>query len=253
MRIGKTLWLAAALASAATHPATAEITTVALYRCGEEGDVPAVALRATVGTNAAIVYNNGSAVVTNGTAVYGSPKFLQTQRMAWSPGFAYLDGRPNNWGMAAWVRLPPGPLTGATYTRDAVYFLSNGGWNSGLGLRYANATTTYWAFSENVAVVDPELWDTWVHVAVVYNGSNRKQLYVNGAQIGADLAANASWNTTGAYRQFSIGTWNWNNYSGRFVWPAIDEIRVFSFAEGAFRIEDLLPPPGLTGPLLLIR
>jgi hypothetical protein len=238
--------------------AEAKITTVALYHCGEDGDVPTNSLLAAVGADLTIgsgdFYKGLPVLVTNTTSVPGSTRYLRTSRTAWFAPYAYLDGQLYNWGMAAWVQLPATPLSGSTYNEDNLWFMSNGGWDSGLGIRYGKPTCS-WADGQGsvFAAVASNLWDTWVHVAVVYNGNNKKQVYVNGEQVGADQASNASWDTSGLMRVFQVGSWNANNYNGRYVRPAIDEIRVFSFLEGEFKIEDLFPPVREGGVVLLIQ
>ncbi|MCE5279091.1 MAG: LamG-like jellyroll fold domain-containing protein [Planctomycetaceae bacterium] len=246
--------LAVGLVLALAGAASAAVTTVALYHMGEDGDNPNVKLIAAVGTDAAMgSWNNTESIETGTTGALGSTKYLSNDRSAWTPGLTYLYNRANNWGMSAWLKLPDGPLAGQQYVSDSWWAMSNGNYNANsIGMSRPNGVTTWNIGHGDIVAVDPALYGTWAHVALVYNGNNNAQLYVNGELLGS-RATNASFRGDAA-GHFWIGTWNANSNVGRGA-KGYDEVQVFSFDAGQFDISDVykinIPEPA-TMSLLVI-
>ncbi|MCE5326666.1 MAG: LamG-like jellyroll fold domain-containing protein [Planctomycetaceae bacterium] len=210
--------------------AQATVTTVALYHMGEDGDDLNVGLIAATGTDAAMVSRGTSSIETGSSGAAGSTKYLQTQQGRWSAP-TYLTGTSTNWGMSAWLLLPPDPAP----ARPNYMAVSNGNYYQMLSIWDTNPNG--WIHTGNYAPVTE--WGTWVHAAIVYNGSNNREFYLNGVQVGTGQNANSTnpVQAAGGYQAFWIGTGNANT-GGEWL-GGIDEVHVFSFEAGAFNISDV--------------
>ena len=80
----------------------------------------------------------------------------------------------------------------------------------------------------------------WTHLAAVYNASTKViSLYVDGVLQTATATVTSTFNATGGV---SIGKRKWNGGDSDFFVGAIDDVRVYSFAETAARIAGLAVP-----------
>lgn len=236
------------------------VTLKAYYEMGEDGDVPATSLIASIGTNAArdfALNNSLLSIITGTTGAQGSTKYLSTQAAGWSPGTTggatLAEYGSTNWGMSVWLKMPT--LAAANAKGSGTnYIMSSGSQTANLLSMNRAAADTYWwslgATNAQTVRVDNGLFDTWVHAAFVYNGTgtNNMQLYVNGVLTGSKTQS-ASY-TTGRGQQLWIGTASNNTTSnGGNQWVGgMDELKVFTFAAGEFAISDVynpVPEPGV--------
>jgi len=216
----------------ATASARATVTTVAYWHLGENDPNAADGVTATnsvevVGGDTltfsgAATYTANVAV--SATAATGSSLAVQLTNAAYGTA-AVIPNLTNNFGLECWVN--PGDTTGG---KVVVYNgnTSSSGWGiyqfgntfSGLlgGVEYFGGGTT--------------TAGVWTHVAIVCT-DGVFTFYVNGVPAVA-LGYSAPNNPAG---NFLLGA---NNVHGENFNGALDEVRVFTFAPGAFSTNDLL-------------
>ncbi|MEN6663224.1 MAG: LamG-like jellyroll fold domain-containing protein [Phycisphaerae bacterium] len=153
--------------------------------------------------------------------------------------------------MSAWLKLPAKPGSNQNY--GAVSNASNFNQGQELGIWDSTGPTgkQQWIMATPYAEVQDSQWENWVHVALVYNGNNNREFYLNGVLTGTPQARNAS-NRTDLYGDLWIGT-TLANTGGEWL-GGIDEVHIFSFEAGAFDIGDVyqtIPEPA-TMSLLVI-
>lgn len=257
----------------ASGVARGEVTLKAYYKLGEDGDTPAAtspatALYASIGTNARKDFafsNSLLSIITGTTGALGSTKYLNTQAAGWTPwdgasssigGATLAEYGTTNWGMSAWLKMPTLAAANAK-TRTSNFIMSSGNTSNMLAMNRASTDTYWWSLGATNATtvrVDNSLFDTWVHTAFVYNGSNVMQLYVNGALAGTK-AQNATYASSGTrQQQLWIGTAaNNTSDSGGNQWMGgMDELKVFTFAAGQFAISDVYNPVPEPGPVVVL-
>lgn len=70
-------------------------------------------------------------------------------------------------------------------------------------------------------------WDVWQHVAITYDGLSSVKMYINGAEIGTDIASTINLNAS-TYPTV-IGDWSVYYGNGKYS-GTMDEVRVWSYA-----------------------
>jgi hypothetical protein len=173
----------------------------------------------------------------------------------------YLVGNPNyNWGVDFWF-MPSaheaGEHTVATFGGYGGSSTNNVAVEFELyGVPGGRLMTSDWGGRAFTADYLPPL-DSWTHVVWVNNGGVG-QLYINGTQYSAG-AGNGQYLGPGAYNVANGGTYipqyasppnnvmlggrNYSNTKSTGFNGAIDEVRVFTFAQGTFNIADTNPTP----------
>jgi hypothetical protein len=127
---------------------------------------------------------------------------------------------------------------------------ANGSRTSAFTLAYAREDNR-WQFSvagtdaDNPALYSvlsdaPPTAGKWTHLAGVYNASTKViALYVDGVPQSATASVPSTFNATGG---LTIGKRTWNGADADFFTGAIDDVRVYSFAETAAKIAELAVP-----------
>lgn len=210
---------------------SAAVTTLALYRMGENGSLA-----------------NGGAVDSSGNgrdvsnAVNDTGISISTSNPApGSTAYSVFDGSTqgfyvdntfapsDNFGIEAWVKV--GDLA-----QDDRNIFSTGGNSGGLQLYYNPDFGLGGALASSNYVGDnyiPSSVDEWVHLAIVRDGGVTS-FYVNGVLYGGT-------STDGIQPASTIHLGVNSNASGYFN-GSIDEARIFSFNAGEFSTSDLLIP-----------
>lgn len=223
------------------NAASAAVSTVAYYRMGENdpGATNADPCTALTGysTNYPDLYpttNTLSATYSDSTFVNGSSLCVNFDT---SGGFGLTNGAiplTDNWGIEAWVNSSVPAATNGGYV--SIAYNGNSG-PGGMGI-YMNPGGSYVGLCGGVALVggDFVVPNTWTHLAMVDNGGTTT-FYVNGVATGTGPAPHTP---SGGF--FVGGDPGGENFQG-----SIDEVRVFTFAPGAFSTNDLMltnaPPP----------
>ena len=225
--------------------ASANVFTVSYYRLGEQdpGAVGGGLAHATAvdsggaSVNLSQIGTMNSAYSTN-SGVAGSTLSVAIN------GGGYANALPfqllDNWGMEAWVY--------STNADSGTGILVNNGANCcGSGMALVQNGGVFQGVCSGIAYVGstPVTTETWTHLALVTSGGTTT-LYVNGVANGTAGAPSAP--TADRYGVgFSIGNCMNGSGSPQPFRGLIDEVRVFTFAEGEFSTADLLlanvPPP----------
>jgi hypothetical protein len=223
----------AILALATTAHAT--VTNVAWYRLGENDPGAASGLAVTSATTDAVGANHlrqfGGPLYTDAIsadAAFGVGSSLAVQ---FNGASQYLSNglvstAINNFGIEAWVK--PNSTSGAS---TPIAYNGTGG--NGWGLLQSG--NRFSAAFGGVTVFDlgPVVIGTWSHLALVRDGGTTK-LFFNGSAVGTStIPPNAP--TVGFELGFRVQPLFVERFNG-----AIDEVRVFHFAAGQFRTNDLL-------------
>jgi hypothetical protein len=215
-------------------PLQAVVTTVSTYRLGESD--PGAASGA-AGADPTVATTGGPDLSRFGTPVYSNltPLASSTLSMLFNGTDARYEGGvtsvlTDNFGMEAWVRSDGSVVANATLAYNGNTATS--GW----GLFRFGATWGYLYGGVVIGGGAPLTADTWTHLAVVRD-SGLTTFYVNGVPFSTNASAPnpPAGNTLIGGNPF-IPT---EYFDGR-----IDEVRVFTFASGAFQITDL----NLTAP-----
>jgi hypothetical protein len=227
---------------AVLFPAAVEgaVTTVSLYRLGEAdpGAAPAAP-----GANPTVASTGGPHLPRFGSPVYSNLTPLSSTTL--SMLFNGVDARyaagsttsalTNNFGMEAWVRSD-GSVTG-----NAVIAYNGNSSLGGWGLFRFGATWGYLYGGVEFGGGSPLVPGTWTHLAVVRD-SGLTTFYVNGVPF--STSANAPNLPAGG-----MGIGANPLVSDEFFDGRIDEVRVFTFAPGAFVVSDLnLTAPAVVAP-----
>ena len=231
-------WALVAVLSCGLLPAWAAINVVAQYSLGEADSGAANNAVVASGTTPTIGATTLSVIGTPRYSTAGSPQprpsRLSVQFNGSTDGFhtpTVLTTATDNFGVEAWVRpSSTGGNSQVVYNGDS----STSGWGI---FRYGE----YWGFlygGQTLEITDSSSVDlnTWTHLALVRSGGTAT-LYKNGVPVKTYSVAPAV--PDGA---FAVGVGASAN--GEFFAGNIDEVRVFTFAEGEFMTSDLLT--GLT-------
>ncbi|MBU2667094.1 carboxypeptidase regulatory-like domain-containing protein [Actinoplanes bogorensis] len=190
----------------------------------------------------------GKALALNGTSGFAATAAAPTYPHP-DTGAATAVRTDNSFTVTARVRLTS--TSGVTGQRTAV--AASGNRTSAYTLGYSGADNR-WRFAmagadaDNPAVTQvlsnaAPVAGRWTHLAAVYDGPTRKlTLYVNGVAQSATAALTGGFNAAGAV---TIGKRKWNGADDGFLNGAVDDVRVYSFAETAAKLAPLslpLPP-----------
>ena len=159
---------------------------------------------------------------------------------AWAPHSGSLDLAGDQLTMEAWVKLA-GPTENhwIVSKQNIESPRSYGFYINGENRRVMPSIHADWHFEGEVGEGDLE-YDTWYHVAVVYNGS-KITTYINGLFNGeAELTGNLKQNT----EKLTIGGTYWSDTDTTN--GSIDEVRIWSVARTQSEIQSTLAVP-LTG------
>jgi len=211
------------------------VTTVAWYRLGEDDPGALSGLpvtntsRDSAGTSHLTPFGSPtytSAVSPDAAVRAGSSLAVNFNGVDQLLNGAVVSTAVNNFGIEAWVRpnSAAGASTGIAY---------NGAGFNGWGLIQSGSEFSAAYGGVTVFVLGPVTVGAWTHLALVRdNGTTR--LYYNGAAVGTSASApNAP---TGG---FEIGH-RFQPIFNEYFNGMVDEVRVFTFAPGQFRLNDLL-------------
>ncbi|MET4576226.1 LamG domain-containing protein [Ottowia thiooxydans] len=244
-RVRQLRWALVAALSCGLLPAWAAINVVAHYKLGEADSGAANNAVIASGTTPTVGATTLPVIGTPRYSIAGSPQprpsRLSVQFNGSTDGFrtpAVISTATDNFGVEAWVR--------ATSTAGSSQVAYNGnsstsGWGifrdgDRWGFLYGGQTLELTANSS----VD---LNTWTHLALVVSGGT-STLYKNGAVVHTYLGAP----TALPEDAFAIGIGAPAN--GEFFSGNIDEVRVFTFAEGEFTPSDLLTGLAYTDPVV---
>ena len=237
-------WALVVMLSFGLLPAWAAINVVAHYSLGETDSGAANNAVVTSGTTPAIGATTlpviGSPQYSTAGAPQPRPSRLSVQFNGSADGFrtpTVLSTATDNFGVEAWVRA--GSTTGnshVVYNGDS----STSGW--GLFRFGAQWGFLYGGVTLEVTANPSVDLNTWTHIALVKSGGT-SILYKNGVAVHTIAASPIAPN--GA---FSIGVGPISN--GEFFAGNIDEVRIFTFAEGEFLPSDLLSGLVYTDPVV---
>jgi hypothetical protein len=193
-----------------------------------------------------IATNSLDSAGTNHLSMVGSPTYssdtpLNSSRSLVFTGTNYgtADTIPNltdNFGLEAWVK---------TTSTSNSHFVAYNGYTGGSGWGFLQAGTNYLGLFGGVEVFGsaPVTVGQWTHLAIVRDNGTAT-LYVNGIAVGSTAAA-----PNPASGSFAVGS---TPSPDDFFQGWIDDVRVFTFAPGAFQTNDLLyasmPSLALTRP-----
>lgn len=227
-------WALVAALSCGLLPAWGAINVIAQYSLGEADSGAA--------NNAVVASGTTPTIGATTLAVIGAPRYsiapapqprpsrLSVQLNGSTDGFrapAVLSTATDNFGVEAWVR------TSSTAGNSLVVYngdTSTSGW--GIFRSAANWGFLYGGQTLELTAAPSVDLNTWTHLALVVSGGSTT-LYKNGAAVLTYAGAPAV--PAGA---FAIGIGAPTN--GEFFAGNIDEVRVFTFAEGEFMPSDLL-------------
>ncbi|MDB6016203.1 MAG: hypothetical protein JWR19_692 [Pedosphaera sp.] len=228
-----------------TPPANAAITVVRDYRLGE-ADPGAVA--------GGIATNSVDSITGNNLTMSGSPVYspdvpanaavsslLSLTFNGANYGSAALINNMDNFGLEAWVKTDS--------TSDSHFIAYNGNTSSnGWGILQDGSSGNFIALFGGVVVMGSDTVPTnqWTHLALVRD-SGTATFYVNG--VAGGTTSGDPLPPTGS---FAIGAVPENPATGLFN-GQIDEVRAFTFAPGAFQMNDLLYNPAVPIPLGFTR
>lgn len=209
--------------------AHAAITVVAQYRLGESDPG---ALPANIGGNPTLPAVGAVALARSGSPFYSAqrpPLIDSTLSMAFAGGSdrytgAIVTAAADNFGIEAWVKS-----NGSTALNAALAYNGNTG-NSGWGLFRAGAQYGFLYGGVALVPVAPISID-WMHLALVRDGGTTR-FFVNGLQVHSSTSVPRV--PAGG---FMIG--GNPNVANEGFDGLIDEVRVFTFAPGAFVPADL--------------
>ncbi|MFC3739272.1 carboxypeptidase regulatory-like domain-containing protein [Paractinoplanes deccanensis] len=186
----------------------------------------------------------GSALSLNGTTGFAATAAAPTYPHP-DTGAATAVRTDSSFTVTARVRLT---ATGGTVQRTAVaasgsrtsaYTLGYSGpdnrWRFAMAGSDADSPTTFQILSNAAPVAGK-----WTHLAATYNAATKKlTLYVNGVAQTATATLTGGFNATGPV---TIGKRKWTGADNGFLDGAVDDVRVYTFAETATNLAELAQP-----------
>lgn len=230
--------------STITVPALATVTEVARYHLGE-ADPGAAAGGA--GDDPTVASTGSPNLAKFGTPTYSSdvaPGVGSQLSMSFNgstdryAAAAVASNLTDNFGVEAWVRS-----NGSTANNAAIVYNGNSS-TTGWGIYRASGNYAL-LYGGQILQAGPAITTKWTELAVVRN-SGTTTFYVNG--IPAFTTAVGPATPTGG-----IGIGGNSLSAGEFFDGKIDEVRIFSFAPGAFSTSDLNLPQSVPAPAISPR
>lgn len=183
----------------------------------------------------------------------GTGKALQLNGSSEAATTTWSTATNTSFTVSAWVKLTTSggteqrAIIAANGANAAAYTLSYSGpdnkWRFSISGSDITAPTQFSVLSTVTPVVG-----RWTLVTGVYDGVSTTKtikLYVNGAQQGSAVTVTSVFNATGGT---SVGRRKWSGANAGYFPGAVDEVRIYSFAEAAAKIAALATPltPTLT-------